>query len=175
MSVARLTDLTKRIDAYRLIEESCAETGLSDFGNPDLDPAYFAMVDAINESAALTPHGAEGRRHHIKHLLTNRLKLTEYMRRNESVAEADISTPIFIIGLPRSGTTKLHRLMARDSQFNTTRCGSAFLLSLHLMAATIAGSASGTLTVSVELWLRNVPSSSQHIQSSRPSLRNVMR
>jgi len=110
----------KHLDANQIIEQARAETGLSDFGAPQLDPPYFEMVDSINETAALTPEGAEGRRQHIKHLLANRLKLTEYLRRNQGIAEADIGTPIFIIGLPRSGTTKLHRLIARDSQFNTT-------------------------------------------------------
>lgn len=120
MSVLRSSDLANHIEADRLIEQSCAGTGLSNFGDPALDPPFFAMVDAINESAALTPQGAEGRRHHIKHLLSNRLKLNEYIRQNPNVTASEINTPIFIIGLPRSGTTKLHRLMAKDPQFNST-------------------------------------------------------
>jgi hypothetical protein len=122
------------LSATVLIERAIEQVGLEDFGHPGLSPEFFNMVDEINTSAQLTPLGRSAREHHLIHLLCNRLKIEEYSKLNPAVHDVPIRSPIIIVGLPRSGTTKLHRLLAKDPQFNFLalwQCFSPVPLSEH--------------------------------------------
>jgi len=44
----------------------------------------------------------------------NRLKLHDWLSRHPEILEEAIERPIFILGLPRTGTTLLHDLLALD-------------------------------------------------------------
>ena len=44
-------------------------------------------------------------------MLSNRLRLQNYIKRFPHVSEVKIERPIFILGLPRTGSTLLHELM----------------------------------------------------------------
>jgi hypothetical protein len=47
-------------------------------------------------------------------LLENRLRLNDALQRNPEIARAEIRRPLFILGMPRTGTTILHELLAQD-------------------------------------------------------------
>ncbi len=49
-------------------------------------------------------------------MLTNRLRLEEDRKRNPAIADEPVERPLFIVGLPRSGTTLLHSLLAQDPE-----------------------------------------------------------
>jgi hypothetical protein len=103
-----------RLDAEQLIAEACNATGLSDFGDPDPRESLRQLVDSLNNEAALTPTGAMGKRAGLIRVLANRLWLNDAFRRDPQLAAERIRSPIVILGLPRSGTTKLHRMIAAD-------------------------------------------------------------
>jgi hypothetical protein len=46
--------------------------------------------------------------------LRARLRIEDYLRRNPSIAQLPVPRPVIILGLPRTGTTVLHRLLAQD-------------------------------------------------------------
>jgi hypothetical protein len=54
-------------------------------------------------------------------LLGNRLKVVEYGKRHAQVASERVAAPVFIVGMPRSGTTFLHNLLMFDPQFRAPR------------------------------------------------------
>lgn len=105
------------LSATGLVERAKEHVGLEVFGTPDLAP-FYDMVEEINRSAALTPFGVAAREQHLHHLLCNRLRAAQYIKHNPQIDDYNIVSPVIIVGLPRSGTTKLHRLLARDPQFN---------------------------------------------------------
>src|SRR3546814_1138950 len=49
--------------------------------------------------------------------LGNRLRIEGYFEKHPEIADEQIAAPIVIVGLPRTGTTKLHRLLSRDPRF----------------------------------------------------------
>jgi hypothetical protein len=102
------------LDADELIAQARQATGLSDFGEPDPDESLRTLVRSLNEEASLTPEGAAGKRLGLIRVLANRLLLQEEFRRDPSLAAERIRSPIVILGLPRSGTTKLHRMIGAD-------------------------------------------------------------
>ena len=69
------------------------------------------LIDSINKEADLTFFGEKAASYQIKQHLRNRhLIASEFKDLNTQ----KISSPIFVIGLPRSGTTFLFNLLAKD-------------------------------------------------------------
>src|SRR5262249_29908002 len=72
------------------------------------------LLAAFEQEAALTLLGRLIAQRDIVRLLENRLRMTDTHRRHPEVAVGEIRRPLFIIGLPRTGTTILHELLAQD-------------------------------------------------------------
>jgi len=102
-----------RAQAETLIAAARKATGLAEFGDPPLRPTLDILLGAILDQARLTEAGLQARWRHIDRLLCNRLRL-------EAAASPPVKTSplVFIVGMPRSGTTKLHRMLARDPGVN---------------------------------------------------------
>lgn len=90
-----------------------AKTGLSDFGAPYYREGLSRLIDAADE-ASLHFLGRLGYRELIVTGLVNRLLLTEAQKRTPEIFARPLFDPIIVLGLPRSGTTFLHRLLALD-------------------------------------------------------------
>ncbi|MBN8905351.1 MAG: sulfotransferase, partial [Rhodospirillales bacterium] len=102
------------LDAAALLTDAQNRTGLSDFGNePFLDPLR-RFLEASTRESALTVVGRIATRWDVTRFLSNLLVLREAEARDPGIQHERIDRPIFITGLPRSGTTFLHRLMMHD-------------------------------------------------------------
>ena len=86
--------------------------------DPEIDEPLQVLVDALNREARLTPAGeaAFGRR--LVGLLANRLRMERDFRKHPEIAEQQVVAPIFILGLPRSGTTKMQKLLSVSGDFS---------------------------------------------------------
>lgn len=113
---------TKALGAGACIEialETCGLTGipLDDVAEP-LD--YF--LQACEDEARLSALGRYATRWDVHRLLSNLLRLRAEERQVPVIRDEPVKEPIFITGIPRSGTTFLHRLMAEDEMCQTPRC-----------------------------------------------------
>jgi len=106
--------MSAALDLDAMIRESIAQTGCSDFGGDDLLEAFRVLVPSLNAEAALTPAGVAGRHAGMVRALSNRLRLQRYLLQHPQIRDEPIAGPVVIVGLPRSGTTKLHRMIAAD-------------------------------------------------------------
>ena len=97
-----------------MLAAACAATGLDHFGEPDPRVSLQELVRSLNDEAQLTAAGAAGKRASLIRVLANRLLLQHAFDSNAALARETIRAPIVILGLPRSGTTKLHRMIAAD-------------------------------------------------------------
>ncbi|MDD5175960.1 MAG: sulfotransferase [Sterolibacterium sp.] len=104
-----------RLDLPSIVEASRAETGLSDMGEPDILPGLRVLIDALVNEANLHPSGVDAQRHSLIGHLSNRLRINDIFKRHPEIFKGEIRGPIVIIGLPRSGTTKLQCMMAANS------------------------------------------------------------
>lgn len=102
------------LDADRIVEEAQRETGLSDFGRDLFWEPYRLLVDALNEEAKLHTVGRMVARDDLVNALSTRLQLTDWRKRHPEIASEEIEEPIIITGLPRTGTSILHELLAQD-------------------------------------------------------------
>jgi hypothetical protein len=86
-----------------------------DFGEPPLEPALSTFVDSLEREADLHPIGRFLMRLHLLGLLETRLRLAKAWQDLPQTLEAPFpQRPLFIVGMPRSGSTFLHELLAED-------------------------------------------------------------
>ncbi|MGB2763226.1 MAG: sulfotransferase [Candidatus Aminicenantaceae bacterium] len=89
-------------------------TGLTDFGDPYYREGLLQLLDSAENDANLHAIGRFSIHYWIVNNLANRLLLTEARKRSPETFETRLIPPIIIIGLPRSGSTFLHRMLAVD-------------------------------------------------------------
>jgi len=97
------------------LHASAARTvGLDDFGDDDYLPALEELLASYREDAGLTELGSKMFRYFLKGALIARLLSEAGWKADPGYAEVPITRPVFVTGLPRTGTTALHRLLAAD-------------------------------------------------------------
>lgn len=107
-SVGTVDDLHE--SATRLI-------GLDDFGDVSVDnyrEALGVLLDSYQGEAGLTPLGSKMSRVFLRGALGARLLSEAAFKAHPDYAQVAIDRPIFVTGLPRTGTTALHRLLNAD-------------------------------------------------------------
>src|SRR5499427_6930270 len=110
------------LDSEALRDRARRRTGLQDFGDPPLEPALSTLVNSLDREADLHPVGRFLMRGHLLEILETRLRLTQAWRGQLQTLEASpIQRPIFITGMPRSGSTFLHELLAEDPENRVPR------------------------------------------------------
>ncbi|GAA4811039.1 sulfotransferase family protein [Tomitella cavernea] len=91
-----------------------AKTGLDDFGADDYHEALGVLLDSYARDEALTPLGSKMSRVFLRGALIARLLSEAAWEQHPEHADVAIERPIFVTGLPRTGTTALHRLLNAD-------------------------------------------------------------
>ncbi|MGZ3419946.1 MAG: sulfotransferase family protein [Polyangiales bacterium] len=92
-----------------LLEEARAQTGLDDFGDDAFREPLRVLVDSANQIGP-----SEELREVIRRSLINRLQIEASFRAHPEIERVEIERPLFVAGLPRSGTTVLQQLCAQD-------------------------------------------------------------
>jgi len=100
------------IDPDLLLRSARRNTGLTDVGVQGLLGPMERLVEALEREAQLTPLGHVMVRRHLMNLLETALLLQR--DRSSAVENQRITAPVFIVGLPRTGTTLLYNLLAQD-------------------------------------------------------------
>lgn len=99
-----------------LLAEASARTGLTDFGPDDFREGYERLLDELDE-AELSDAGYVAAREAIIAHLTGRLRAVHGIGRDTDTMGCAIRRPLVVIGIVRSGTTALHKLLSMDPQF----------------------------------------------------------
>lgn len=88
--------------------------GLDDFGADDYRDGLEVLLESYAKDAELTPFGNKVNRAFLRGALIARLLSEAAWRQHPEHADVAIERPIFVTGLPRSGTTAVHRLLNAD-------------------------------------------------------------
>lgn len=104
------------LDPESLVATARHRTGLTDLGEDaeGLTHRLGRLVGALESEARLHPLGRLMARENILRVLTNRLRLEKAWREHPEIARVPLAPPVFVVGLQRTGTTLLHRLLASD-------------------------------------------------------------
>lgn len=102
------------IEPDSIISEARAKVGQVPFASPHAEANLRRLAEALNCEGELNAAGE--RRMHVAgvHLVCNQLLLGQYLEADPQAADADPGNAIMIVGLPRTGSTKLFRLISQD-------------------------------------------------------------
>jgi hypothetical protein len=100
--------------AVDLIETAKRRCGLDDFGGGDFFEAISRLLESCQRESRLSLIGRFALRSDLLHTLCLRLMMERDRQLYRGIAHEEIREPLFIVGLPRSGTTLLHTLLAAD-------------------------------------------------------------
>jgi len=98
-------------------EAAALEAGSGDFGPPDYKWGLRVLLESMDYDPRFTPAGRIGAWQSVTGALASRAVAYGAMKANPGYAAATIRRPIVIYGIPRTGTTALHRLLLEDPQF----------------------------------------------------------
>lgn len=102
-------------DVDRMLEEAVAAAGSDDLDDTDgFGSRLHAHVAAIESDTGLRQLARSTLRARLVRLLRNRLSLNDLLRRYPEITSIPIERPLIVVGMPRSGTTHLVNLIARD-------------------------------------------------------------
>lgn len=104
-----------------LMQQARERCGLSDFGDEGFVRPLGRMLDCAVRDVRFHAAGLQEFKEDIIRDLVNRLRFRNDLRRHPEILEEDVTDPIIILGLPRSGTTKTHRMIGSDPSLLTTR------------------------------------------------------
>lgn len=102
-----------RLDPAALEDEARRTTGLEDFGGDDFREGLGVLCDTY-ERAGLKESGRERTRARLLHLLQTRLRIAAAFGRHPEIRERPIRRPVYLTGLPRTGTSALFNLLGAD-------------------------------------------------------------
>ena len=91
-------------------------TGLDDFGGDDYLEGMQVLLAAYEQDEQLTPWGNRVARAGLRDALVARALSEMAWKQHPAHADVEITRPVFVTGLPRTGTTALHRLLCADPQ-----------------------------------------------------------
>ena len=105
-----------RLVATDLIETAKRRCRLDDFGGGDFFEGLSRLLESCQDEARLNLIGKIALKTDILETLCARLKMERDRQLYPNIARQEIREPVFIVGLPRSGTSLLHRLLSADPE-----------------------------------------------------------
>ena len=103
-----------RLDAASLTQSATQKTGLSHFGDDRFREPLKLLTESFERDARLTFLGRMIARADLLRLLEYRLRVEAVHAAHPEITTAPIVRPLFVLGLPRTGTSILHELLAQD-------------------------------------------------------------
>lgn len=123
MAVGRRTGLLDMpvLDKDTLLERARAYTGLANFGDPWFERPLEVLLEAIKREARLNEAGEWVAMKQVEKILVDRLWAEQWFERHPEILARPMPHPVIVVGPMRSGTTRMHRLLAADHRFTHMR------------------------------------------------------
>jgi hypothetical protein len=111
--------MSAALSVEALLQNAREQTELSDFGDKSFHASLEKLVESVNRDAGLiSPESSAGAR--IQSALADRLKLIQYFKDHPEALDEKVELACAIIGLPRTGSTMVHRLLAASPKLTGT-------------------------------------------------------
>jgi hypothetical protein len=116
--VEKLGFAPQPLSAQQLVDLATTRSGRRDLGDTHVTESLYGnlerLLTAIDHGATLTFNGRALLRDFVVDALANRLEVIAWDRQHPNVFKTPVQAPIFIVGLPASGISYLHQLLAQD-------------------------------------------------------------
>jgi hypothetical protein len=98
-----------------ILDAARRRTGLTDWGDERFLGPMRVLLASLEDEARLNSLGRLFLRLNFRHFICNRLWVRQYLKDHAEALAEPVSQPLFVVGLPRTGTTLLHNLLCQDS------------------------------------------------------------
>ncbi len=102
------------LDPDAIVRDARSETGLEHFASDWYREPLERMCQSLDTESRLNVLGRIIMHQRLVDILSCQLRVEDFCRRFPEIRNEEIREPLFIIGLPRTGTTMLHRTIAAD-------------------------------------------------------------
>lgn len=110
-----------RFEPDFVLDEARRRAGLDDFGDDAFREPMGILLASLEEEADLSPVGRVSMFERIVGSLVGRLSAQDYFVRHPEILDEEIVAPTVIVGLARTGSTMMHRLLAADPDVYAVR------------------------------------------------------
>lgn len=121
MASAAAAPVQPAFEREALLEAARQRTGLSDFGDTWFLEPMDKFIESANSEACLTPAGVAAQTEVIVKGLASRLRMFEDIKRHPEILDEKVEVAGIILGLPRTGSTIFHRLLASSPGMTAIR------------------------------------------------------
>lgn len=102
------------INADEIVRTARERTGLENLGDESILQPFRLLVDSLNSEADLTPMGETVFTQTVTGYLVNRLRVEDWLTKHPELLQRPVEKPMFVFGLPRTGTTLTINLLNED-------------------------------------------------------------
>ena len=102
------------LDARSIVKKAKKDANYAGEVSNELIVGLEQLVHSINKESRINAFGSIALKGLLKRTLTSRLKVEQSLHDNPDILQSKITAPVFIIGMPRTGTTILHSLLHED-------------------------------------------------------------
>ncbi len=117
--MADIVALKHALTLQPLLDAAFAETGASGFNDESFVPNLEKALE-IPARGELSANGLQLVHANYLRFLVNRLRWEADVERHPEILDEDVSDPIILLGLPRSGTTMFQRIVSANPAFQAT-------------------------------------------------------
>lgn len=111
----------RSLDPGDLKQRAAMALSLAEFGDDPFAENFARLVKALNIDGELSAQGVTLSEAEMLRLLRNRLEVRAWTERHPDIIGEPVERPIFLMGLPRSGTTFLQNLFDHDEGLRLLR------------------------------------------------------
>lgn len=104
-----------------LISQAVSNTGLTDFGEDWFFDHIDVLIPALNDQAQLSETGEYGAQLMIQSALERRLRHIDLIKKHPEILDETVKVKCVLSGLPRSGSTMFHRMLASAKDLTAIR------------------------------------------------------
>lgn len=107
----------KQFSVDDLLATAKQRAGLEDFGPDDFVEGLTVLLDGLNNDVKIVEYRWDRLRDWLINLLVNRLRFQHDLKLHPEILDEDLGTPVIITSMPRTASTKLHRMLAASNDF----------------------------------------------------------
>ena len=94
-----------------LLDAARQTAGLDNFGDTWFFDHMDKFIESINDDARLNEEGLGGAQGMVINAMVNRLRHVELVKQNPEIKELPVDVSAIVVGLPRTGSTMMHRML----------------------------------------------------------------
>ena len=110
-----------RMNADEMLHQAEAETNFA-LDDPTAIEGLRRLLDSVNAEARLNTFGQIALSRTLQRSLNQRMLIEHALQKDPEILASPVTAPVFIIGMPRTGTTILHALLHQDERHRSPLC-----------------------------------------------------